>query len=52
MIKNKEFRSLLNSLTDEEIIELYSIDYNFLDTFCYMLTLEIQSGKEPPKSTE
>lgn len=43
---NREFRSLLNSLSSEEIIELCLMDYNFLDTFCYMLTLEIQVEKE------
>ena len=43
---NKEFRSLLNSLSSEEIIELSLMDSHFLDTFCYMLTLEIQVEKE------
>jgi hypothetical protein len=43
---NKEFRSLFNSLSSEEIIELSLMDPDFLSTFCYMLTLEIQSNKE------
>jgi len=47
---SKEFRSLLNSLTSEEIIELHMMDPSFLDTFCYMLTLELQIEKENLKN--
>jgi hypothetical protein len=47
---SKEFRSLLNSLTSEEIIELHMMDPLFLDTFCYMLTLELQIEKENLKN--
>jgi hypothetical protein len=43
---NKEFRSLLNSLSQEEMVELHIMDPYFLYTFCYMLTLEIQLEKQ------
>ncbi len=43
---SKEFRNLFNSLTSEEIVELHMMDPYFLDTFCYMLTLELQVNKE------
>ncbi len=45
MISN-EFRLLFNSLNDEEIIELHLLDPFFLETFCYMLTLELQFNRE------
>jgi hypothetical protein len=43
---NREFTSLLNDLSTEEIQELSLIDPSFLDTFCYMLTLELQLERE------
>lgn len=43
---NREFTSLLNDLSSEEIQELSLIDPEFLDIFCYMLTLELQLDKE------
>jgi|TARA_R100000081_G_C4820201_1_gene179170 hypothetical protein len=43
---SKEFRSLFNSLSQEEIIELHLIDPEFLSIFCYMLTLELQNERE------
>tara|TARA_R100000908_G_C3607943_1_gene59645 strand:+ start:164 stop:322 length:159 start_codon:yes stop_codon:yes gene_type:complete len=45
MIKN-EFRFLFNTLSDEEIIDLHLLDPYFLDIFCYMLTLEVQTERE------
>lgn len=43
---NKEFRNLFNSLTSEEIMELHLMDPYFLEIFCYMLTLELQTDRE------
>ncbi len=43
---NKEFTSLLNDLSSEEIQELSLIDPDFLKVFCYMLTLELQIDRE------
>lgn len=43
---SKEFRNLFNSLTSEEVIELHMMDPYFLETFCYMLTLELQVDRE------
>tara|TARA_B100000927_G_C16154763_1_gene344852 strand:- start:340 stop:501 length:162 start_codon:yes stop_codon:yes gene_type:complete len=41
-----EFRLLLKDLSTEEIFNLHRLDPYFLDTFCYMITLEIQSELE------
>jgi len=46
MLISKEFRNIFNSLSDQEIIELSFYDPYFLETFCYMLTLELQTNKE------
>ena len=44
------FISLINSLTNEDIIELCSHDPGFLYNFCYMLSLESQLLKENKKN--
>ena len=44
------FISLINSLTNEEIVELCLHDPNFLNNFCYMLSLESQLLRESKKN--
>jgi len=42
----KGFKDLIKGIGDQELIELSYFEPNFLNKFCYMLTLEMQIDKE------
>ena len=42
----KGFKELIGNISDQELIELSYFEPNFLNKFCYMLTLETQIDRE------
>tara|TARA_B100001093_G_scaffold64440_1_gene54368 strand:+ start:9060 stop:9206 length:147 start_codon:yes stop_codon:yes gene_type:complete len=43
---NKNFTYFLQSISNEEIIELHLMDPHFLNSLCYMVSLELHLQKE------